>query len=84
MERNRTVAVSSDIFDLLERVQSHLQGLAVLIEERAYGLEALGVSTEGFDMDADNIISAILREDAKAIDAFIDGENETERGESRE
>ena len=72
MERNKTVAVSSDIFDLLERVQSHLQGLAVLIEERAYGLEALGVSTEGFDMDADNLIASILREEAKAIDNFLE------------
>ena len=75
MKKNETTATSAELWERLERVQYRLQGVAAIIEERAYGLNELGVHNEGYDMDADNLIASILREEAKAIDAFIDSES---------
>ena len=74
MKRDKAIEVETDLFERLERAQYRLQGLAAIIEERSYGLNELGVHEEGHDMDADNLIASILREEAKAIDAYIRSE----------
>ncbi len=76
--------VDSDMVDLLARTEYRLNGLAAIIEERAYGLAELGIDNEGHDMDADNLIASILRDEAKAIERCYKSLELVKRGESRE
>ena len=75
--------VDSDMVDLLARTEDRLNGLAAIIEERAYGLADLE-SNEEHDMNADNLIASILRDEADRIKRAYERMELVKRGESRE
>ena len=70
--------------DQLANIEYRLNGLAAIIEERAYGLNELGISPDGYDMDADNLIVSIIRNEAEKIKRLYEGLEPIKRGESRE
>ena len=76
--------VDGDMVDQLARTEYRLNGLAAIIEERAYGLNELGISPDGYDMDADNLIVSIIRNEAEKIKRLYEGLEPIKRGESRE
>ena len=72
MNGDAIIKVHGETLERLSSIEERLNGLAAIIEERSYGLKALGLHERGHDMDADNLIASLLREEAKAVAAFFE------------